>query len=89
MSNPSLNYDVDALMARASKAREEFAKLDQQVVDKIFLAVAHAADKQRVTLSVLAVGTYTSSTRVAVVHSPFPLRIVSTHTSHLANTIAS
>lgn len=49
------DYDVKALMTRATRARTEFAKLDQDKVDKIFLAVAHAADKQRVPLALLAV----------------------------------
>jgi acyl-CoA reductase-like NAD-dependent aldehyde dehydrogenase len=49
-------YDVDECVAKAKKAQVEFAKLDQESVDRIFLAVAHEADKNRVPLAVLAVG---------------------------------
>ena len=54
---------VEELMARACVAREEFAKLSQTDVDRIFLAVAHAADKQRVPLAQIAVGTYETNCR--------------------------
>ncbi|KAL7555685.1 hypothetical protein ACA910_015237 [Epithemia clementina (nom. ined.)] len=47
-------YNVEELMARATHARAEFAKFNQETVDRIFLAVAHAADKQRVQLALLA-----------------------------------
>ncbi len=49
-------FDVDALVARAKKAQEEFAKLEQEEVDKIFFAVAHESDKHRVPLAVQTVG---------------------------------
>ena len=48
-------FDVQELLNKAKKAQEEFAKLDQQAVDKIFLKVAHEADKNRVPLAMAAV----------------------------------
>lgn len=54
MSFTPSNFDVDAIVDRANKAQVQFSKLDQEAVDKIFLKIAHAADKNRVPLAVLA-----------------------------------
>ena len=48
-------FDVEELLRKAKKAQEEFSKLDQEAVDKIFVKVAHEADKNRVPLAILAV----------------------------------
>jgi acyl-CoA reductase-like NAD-dependent aldehyde dehydrogenase len=48
-------FDVDELLRKAKIAQAEFAKLDQEAVDKIFLKVAHEADKNRVPLAIQAV----------------------------------
>ena len=49
------NFDVDELVRKAKKAELEFTNLDQEAVDRIFLNIAHQADKHRVPLSLLAV----------------------------------
>ena len=48
-------FDVEELLRKAKQAQKEFAKLDQEAVDKIFLKVAHEADKNRVPLAIMAV----------------------------------
>ena len=48
-------FDVEELIRKAKVAQEEFAKLNQEQVDRIFKKVAHEADKQRVHLAIMAV----------------------------------
>lgn len=48
------SFDYEAMVANAKKAELEFSKLDQDQVDKIFLRMAHAADRARVPLAQLA-----------------------------------
>lgn len=46
---------LEAEIARVRKAQEQFAKFSQEQVDKIFLACATAANKERISLAKLAV----------------------------------
>jgi acetaldehyde dehydrogenase/alcohol dehydrogenase len=48
-------FDYEVMLRRAKQAEEEFMELDQVAVDKIFRAIAHAADKHRVDLAILTV----------------------------------
>ncbi len=57
-----LNYEIcdgveklESEIARVRKAQSEFAKFSQEQVDKIFLACATAANKERIPLAKLAV----------------------------------
>ncbi len=57
-----LNYEIcdgveklESEIARVRKAQAEFAKFSQEQVDKIFLACATAANKERISLAKLAV----------------------------------
>ena len=48
-------FDYETMLAQAKVAEREFAKLDQEAVNKIFLKIAHEADKARVPLAKFAV----------------------------------
>lgn len=48
-------FDYEEMVRKAKQAEKEFAKLGQEEVDRIFLKIAHEADKQRVPLAILAV----------------------------------
>ena len=55
---PAVVDSVDALMAKMDAmraAQREFATFTQEQVDKIFLAAASAANKQRIALAKMAV----------------------------------
>lgn len=47
-------FDPEDMIAKAKVAEEAFALLNQEQVDKIFVQIAHAADKARVPLAQLA-----------------------------------
>ena len=57
-----MNYEIvdsvekfEALLARVREAQAKFATYTQEQVDKIFLAAASAANKQRIPLAKMAV----------------------------------
>jgi acetaldehyde dehydrogenase/alcohol dehydrogenase len=49
------HFDYEAMVSRAKQAEKEFSKMTQEDVDRIFVRIAHEADKQRVPLAILAV----------------------------------
>ncbi|MGN1108528.1 MAG: bifunctional acetaldehyde-CoA/alcohol dehydrogenase, partial [Oscillospiraceae bacterium] len=58
----TMNYEIvdsvekfEALLARVREAQAKFATYTQEQVDKIFLAAASAANKQRIPLAKMAV----------------------------------